>query len=77
MFHIFSYIVLKLLDLKLPKRWSTRLFSSEVLAFFIPRVVLSNPHHVILYAGILDSFGPMPKQTAREMPIGRVTALTL
>lgn len=69
----------QLRGIKLSNRLATRSFSSDILAFIIPRVVLSSPHNAILYAGTLGSSGTIPAQgrTAKEMPIGAVTVLNL
>jgi hypothetical protein len=68
----------QVIGLKLSKHHLTRSFSTGVLAFIIPRVVLSNPQNLILYAGVLDSgTAPTAKRESKEVPIGRVSVLNL
>lgn len=67
--------------LKVSHCQSTRSFSQEVLAFFVPYPVSSALHDVKLLIGLLDSSGTAPtrssKQKIRETPIGSVTVLSM
>lgn len=60
---------------------STRSFSQEVLAFFVPHPVPSAPHDMKLLVGLLNSSGTAPtrsgKKKVRETPIGSVIVLSM